>query len=192
MLRTLALTWLLAAWLAPAPSWAADARASTPMSAPTSTPASTPASMAASAAATLQPPPEEPPPLGESPVGEQRALDNPYTALLRVVLVLAGVILLAYLVLQKGLGSLTNRMTKGRLLRVVDRIGLEPKKTIYVVEVAGRYYLIGTTDHGVSCLAALGPDGQPSAAPGGDIRSFDEMLRGKTAPVPPAKEEEHE
>ncbi|MBN2359071.1 MAG: flagellar biosynthetic protein FliO [Deltaproteobacteria bacterium] len=174
LLRTTCLALLLTA---AAPVGAPD---SAPTSQAAAAPESAPTSQAASApAATAQPPFDEPSPLGEASLDERSAMEKPFTVMLRVVLVLAGIILLAYLVLHKGLGSLTGRLNKGRLLRVVDRIGLEPKKTLYVVEVVGRYYLIGTTDHGVSCLATLSPDGQSP-------ESFEELLRGKPRTAPPA------
>lgn len=113
--------------------------------------------------------PLEPPHLGEAPEMEDEGVTGTLSILLRMVMALAAIILLAYLLLHKGLGALSGKLNKGRLLRVVDRVGLEHKKTLYIVEVADRYYLIGTTDHGVNCLAAL--------AEGEAKEAFDDLLR---------------
>ncbi|MFH1810900.1 MAG: flagellar biosynthetic protein FliO [Pseudomonadota bacterium] len=109
------------------------------------------------------------PATGEAPDERDDPRGSTVTALVRMVLVLAGIILLAYLILHKGMGSLSAKLAQGRLVHVVDRVGLEPKKTLYVVEIAGRYYLIGTSDHGVSCLATLSGDA--------DRSGFENLLR---------------
>jgi flagellar protein FliO/FliZ len=116
---------------------------------------------------------EAPPDSVEDPRG------NMLTAMVRMVLVLCGIVLLAYLLLHKGMGSLSAKLAQGRLVRVVDRIGLEPRKSLYVVEIAGHYYLIGTTDHGVSCLATL--DGESNRA------AFEDALRTRRGAAPGAR-----
>lgn len=91
---------------------------------------------------------------------EGTTLGSSITTMVRLLLALGAILLLAYLLLHRGLGSLSRRLAKGRLVRVVDRVGLEPKKSLYVIEVADQYYLIGTSDNGISCLATLSPDQQ--------------------------------
>ena len=110
---------------------------------------------AVAAAGDAQPPPE-PSPLGESlSHGDDDGISVAMSAFLRMIVVLAGVLLLAYLLLHKGLGKLNSRLTHGRLIRVIDRVGLEPKKVLYVIEVADHHYLIGASEAGLSHLATL-------------------------------------
>lgn len=101
-------------------------------------------------------PPFAPSPLGESlHLGNDDSMGVAMSAFLRMIVVLAGVLLLAYLLLHKGLGKLNAKLSHGRLIRVVDRVGLEPKKILYVVEVADHHYLIGSSDAGLAYLATL-------------------------------------
>jgi flagellar protein FliO/FliZ len=117
--------------------------------------AAAPVDAAATQAAAHAPVPPDSPPFGEPDALDGGGASGALRTLIRMALALGAVLLLVYLLLHKGLGALSGRLAKGRLVRVVDRVGLEPKKALYVVEVAGRYFLIGTADHGVSCLAAL-------------------------------------
>lgn len=99
-----------------------------------------------------------PPSMGE-PLSPPMANDlgDPLTALIRMILVLAGVLLLAYLILHKGLGKLGAKLRQGRLIRVIDRVGLEPKKTLYLVEVGNRHVLLGSGEGGIRFLTELDP-----------------------------------
>lgn len=118
----------------------------------------------AAKAATTTNPPVEPSPLGESlSHGNENSMGVAMTAFLRMIVVLVGVLLLAYLLLHKGLGKLSSKLSHGRLIKVIDRVGLEPKKTLYVVEVADHHYLIGASDSGISHLATL-DDAQSQAS----------------------------
>ena len=107
--------------------------------------------------------------------------------LFQTVLALAAVCLLAYIVLRFGLKRLygVGRGGDKALMRVVERLPLDPRRSIHLVEVAGRYVLLGTSESGVSFLTEI--DGQSlahsmeeptSAAPGrgppGDVDGDDE------------------
>ena len=117
--------------------------------------------------------PAAPSPLGESLAhGSDDSASVALGAFVRMIVVLAGVLLLVYLLLHKGLGKLRNKLSHGRLIRVVDRVGLEPKKTLYVIEVAERYYLIGAGDQGLTHLATL-DDAQSHA-------SFSALIKNST------------
>lgn len=73
-------------------------------------------------------------------------------ALLRMTLALALVCALAALVLW----LLRRRQGAAPLgLRVVARLALEPRRTLYVIDAAGRYLLIGVGDGPMSVLAEL-------------------------------------
>ncbi len=76
--------------------------------------------------------------------------------LLQSLLVLGGVCLLAWVVLRFGLRFLTPRPRSSAFVRVVDRVPLEPRRTLYVVEVAGKLLLIGSSESGpMTTLAEL-------------------------------------
>jgi flagellar biogenesis protein FliO len=41
------------------------------------------------------------------------------------------------------------------MVRVVDRIGLEARKSLYVIEVAGKWMLVASSENGVQLIAEL-------------------------------------
>lgn len=45
-----------------------------------------------------------------------------------------------------------------RLMRVVARLPLEPRRALYLIEVAGEYFLVGAGEGGLSTLAELSPE----------------------------------
>ena len=79
-------------------------------------------------------------------------------ASLGVVCVVAYVALklLAGRAVTKGLGS---------AVRVIARCPLEPRRSIYVVEAAGRCFLIGAGEGPMALLAELDPEKLPAPAP---------------------------
>lgn len=88
-------------------------------------------------------------------------------ALVRMTLALGLVCALAALVLwllrrRQGVGPAG--------LRVVARLALEPRRTLYVVEAAGRYLLVGVGDGPMAVLAELdaAQAGALEVAPTGD------------------------
>ena len=75
--------------------------------------------------------------------------------LLTSLLVLAVVCLVAWLIVRHGgrwLGSLRGQ---DGLLHVIARVPLEPRRSLYVVEVAGKTLLVGTSEMGLSVLSEL-------------------------------------
>jgi flagellar biosynthetic protein FliO len=74
--------------------------------------------------------------------------------LLQMVLALVAVSALAVLALRflrrRGVGL-------GRGLRVVARLDLEPRRSLYVVEVAGKLLLLGVGDGPMALIAELDP-----------------------------------
>jgi len=81
--------------------------------------------------------------------------------LLQTILALGAVCLLAYVVLRFGLNRLYGGSRRGQsqLLRVVERLPLDPRRSLYLVEVAGRYVLLGTGDSGVRFLTEVDGEG---------------------------------
>jgi flagellar biogenesis protein FliO len=115
------------------------------------------ARVVAQAAPTFVPEPEiprsEPPPgIG----GEDLDLG---WALVRTIVVLGLVIGLVYLTLNIGLRKLLGikPASSGGLVTVLERVTLDPKRSLFVVEAAGEVLLLGGADEAVTFLAKLDP-----------------------------------
>jgi len=127
--------------------------------------------------ATVAPREDVPPPV---PIGGYG------TFLLESLLILALVCALAWIVIRFGLRRLQPGLGgeaggKGAPLRVVARLPLEPRRTLFIVEAAGKALLVGTTDQGpMATLAELDPAAVHAAeASAPPRRSFLELLRRK-------------
>jgi flagellar biogenesis protein FliO len=99
--------------------------------------------------------------------------------LLRVLMALAGVCLLAYLVL-RYVGRRVQAGSGGPgPLRLVARLHLEPRRAVYVVEAAGRCFLLGSGESGPpAMLAELDPAILQRVASEGARVSFRTLLGG--------------
>ena len=80
-----------------------------------------------------------------------------YGDLLVTSLVVLGVVCIAAFVAVRVFGRLlaTGRSRGAHLLDVVARVALEPRRSLYVVEVAGKTLLVGTSEMGLSLLSEL-------------------------------------
>ncbi|HKA89131.1 MAG TPA: flagellar biosynthetic protein FliO [Haliangiales bacterium] len=79
------------------------------------------------------------------------------TFLLQTLLVLAVVCAVAWLILRFGVRRLYSGGGHGPL-RVVARLPLEPRRTLYIVDAAGKIFFVGTSEGGpVTLLAELDP-----------------------------------
>jgi len=78
--------------------------------------------------------------------------------LITSLVVLGGVCVAAFLVV-RVLGRLlaTGRSRGAHLLDIVARVPLEPRRSLYVVDVAGKTLLVGTSEMGLSVLSELDP-----------------------------------
>ena len=101
---------------------------------------------------------------------------NFFTMLLETLLALGLVCGLAYLVFRLMLPRLNNIRSANSMVRVVDRVGLDPRKSLYVVEVAGRWLLIGASEAGVHLVSELDAQSAEEAA--------EELERRRSAPSP--------
>jgi flagellar protein FliO/FliZ len=109
-------------------------------------------------------------------------------ALFKMLAALVVVCALAYLLLRLAQRHLGAR-ARGGVVRVVDRCPLAGRQSLWVVEVAGRFFLIGTTDGSITKLAELEGDRIPDLERSRSQRSFWELLKGKGAgPEGPDKE----
>lgn len=62
---------------------------------------------------------------------------------------------LAYLIFRVLLPRLTIGYGANNMVRVVDRIGLEARKSLYVIEIAGRWLLVAVSESGVQLISEL-------------------------------------
>lgn len=75
--------------------------------------------------------------------------------LAQTIFALALVCGLAYLIFRVILPRLTVNYGANNMVRVVDRIGLEARKSLYVIEVAGKWMLVASSESGVQFIAEL-------------------------------------
>jgi flagellar biosynthetic protein FliO len=79
-------------------------------------------------------------------------------ALLETLLALAAVCILAWVVLKWGARRGLGRAARGRV-RVLERVPLDPKRSVYLVRVGDRMLLLGAGDGAApTVLAELDPD----------------------------------
>jgi flagellar biosynthetic protein FliO len=75
--------------------------------------------------------------------------------LVLVIVCVSAIIFLKYVLPQLGIARGGH---KGRFFKVHGRYQLEPRKSLYVVEVGGRYLVIGCADHGIKLITELSPE----------------------------------
>lgn len=100
-----------------------------------------------------------------------------YGDLLVTALVVLGAVCIGAFVLVRVVGRLlaTGRARGAHLLDVVARLPLEPRRSLYVVQVAGKTLLVGTSEMGLSVLTEL--DGGEVRARAEARPSFGELVR---------------
>lgn len=92
------------------------------------------------------------------------------------LVVLAAVCLAAFAIVKlAGRFLATGRARGAHLLDVVARVPLEPRRSLYVVAVAGKTLLVGTSEMGLSVLTEL--DGAEVAARSVPQPSFGDLVR---------------
>jgi flagellar protein FliO/FliZ len=109
--------------------------------------------------------------------GNGAAAGASYGDLLVTSLIVLGVVCVAAFVAVRVFGRLlsTGRARGAHLMNVVSRVPLEPRRSLYVVEVAGKTLLVGTSEMGLSVLTEL--DAQEVAARRVVQPTFGEMVR---------------
>ena len=109
--------------------------------------------------------------------GNGAAAGASYGDLLVTSLIVLGAVCVAAFVAVRVFGRLlsTGRARGAHLMNVVSRVPLEPRRSLYVVEVAGKTLLVGTSEMGLSVLTELD---------GGEVRaraiaqpSFGELVK---------------
>jgi len=104
-----------------------------------------------------------------------------YGDLLVTSLVVLAVVCVGAFVVVRLVGRVlaTGRARGAHLLDVVARVPLEPRRSLYVVEVAGKTLLVGTSEMGLSVLSEL--DGAEVRARAVERPSFGELVRAAWA-----------
>ncbi len=95
------------------------------------------------------------------------------TALLESILALCAVCLLAWITLRLGRGRLVGR----RHARLVERTPLDPRTTLYIVEVGGKTLLLGSGGGSLSTLAELDPGALEVDEPAPSSLRFADVIR---------------
>lgn len=110
------------------------------------------------------------------------------------IVVLAVVGIVAFVVVKLAARFLaTGRVRGAHLLDVVARVPLEPRRSLYVVAVAGKTLLVGTSEMGLSVLSELdAAEVQARAVP---RQSFGDLVRAAWSrrkgapPTPPPSDD---
>jgi len=72
---------------------------------------------------------------------------------LKMIVALGIVCLLAYIIMKWALPKAVNLHAGHKnLIKIVDYFKLEPKKTLYIIEIEGKYLLLGVTDQYITPL----------------------------------------
>lgn len=77
--------------------------------------------------------------------------------LVQTVLALLFVCGIAYVIFRVILPRLATNYGGNSMIRIVDRAGLEARKTLYVIEVAGKWLLVSASEEGVQLVSELDP-----------------------------------
>ena len=163
---------------------------------PGAAPAAAAASPAAPAPAPAVPEPELP--RAEPPELAAGELDLGWT-LVRTAVVLGLVIALVYLTLNVGLRRLLGLKGLGGpgLVKVLERVPLDQRRTLYVVEAAGEVLLVGASDGSLGLItrldaAEVSRQRQPPVPPRPGEAQPSPLLRRQlgSRPAPPAAGEE--
>jgi flagellar biogenesis protein FliO len=94
-----------------------------------------------------------------STVDQLGSINSQILQYVEVILALGGVLLLAFVTLKVLLPRFFGmRASEGGPIRVLARFPLEPRRTLYLVEVASEVFLIATAEGGVSYLASVSAD----------------------------------
>ena len=76
-------------------------------------------------------------------------------SLLQMLAMLAAVVALAYLVLNKGLGRFLFKNQLSTNMALKERLYLEPRRNLYIVQIRGRDFVLAGSENGVSLVCEL-------------------------------------
>jgi len=119
-----------------------------------------------------------------NPSGDIGWVAGEFTSLLRLVLVLAGILILAFFVLRFAIPRFfgVDNFRTGPIT-VVARYSLEPRKSLYIVQVGTEFFLVGTSETNVRFLTSLDAGKVESALAQSNLKppegnEFARLLRG--------------
>lgn len=141
-------------------------------------------------AVSTSPPPSSPPPVDDElmkPMGTGDML----ISFAKTMLMLGIVLALAWLTLAKGMGKLVEKAQAGKRVKVIERIALDARRSLFLVEVDGKQFVVGGGD--LVRLHDVGPETRPftavlttaSAAPPQTTPAQTTPAPAKPAPVEP-------
>jgi flagellar biogenesis protein FliO len=104
--------------------------------------------------------------------------------LAKTMLMLCVVLGIVYLTLHKGLGKLLERQSLGKRMKVVERVALDTKRTLYLVDVDGKQMVLAAGEGGVVVIKHMEPD---ASAPS-PRATFAEVLNKPAPPTSPPTE----
>ena len=103
--------------------------------------------------------------------------------ILRMLIFLGIVLALIYIVLRKGLPLLMQAQGfKNRTIKILERVPVDQKRTLLVVEVQERVYLMGSAEGQINVLMELDRDKMDLRTAPGEKSRFEAIL-SKTAPA---------
>jgi flagellar biogenesis protein FliO len=105
------------------------------------------------------------PPAGTTPSIVMPTTSGLLMPFAKTMLMLGVVLGLAYLSLGKGLGKLMERAQQGKRIKVVERIALDTRHSIYLVNVDGHHMVLAGGPAGVSHIKDVVDLNKPPAAP---------------------------
>ena len=97
-----------------------------------------------------------------------------YGDLLVTSLIVLGVVCVGAFAVVRLLGRVMGR-ARGGVMDVIARMPLEPRRALYVVDVAGKTLLVGTSEMGLSVLSEL--DGEAVRAKVAERKTFADLVR---------------
>jgi flagellar protein FliO/FliZ len=88
---------------------------------------------------------------------------------IKMLFVLAAVTIVAILVLKYGVPrtAFYKRFSRGSLVNILSKQHIAPRKALYLVEIGGRYMLLGVTDHAITPVLELSAQEAGRMAGGG-------------------------
>ena len=87
-----------------------------------------------------------PPPAIDAELQQPFGTADIVKSLLRTVLMLAVVLGLVWLTLSKGMGKLVERANAGKRVKIIERVALDARRSLFLVEVDGKQMLLGGGD----------------------------------------------
>ncbi len=92
------------------------------------------------------PAPSAPPAFDVDDSGSSLTTTDVVQPMVKTLVALSIVLLLAWLTLHKGMGRLVERAQAGKRMRVVERVALDARRSLFLVEVDGRTLVVGGGD----------------------------------------------